>query len=360
MRKIKLLSLFLVSSFILVACSSNEKTGSASNDIKEGEDSRKKYTLTVNNFEPAGAHLDVNVYKVWEELVEEKTNGQVDVDVQHGGVLGPPTTVHTDVAAGLFDVGIVIPNHAYDTKFFPYSIATLPFSAENSRQAAELLTEFTEKVLVNDEFDMKVGVPFTSDGYDLISSKPIDVNKFKGLKMRVSTSAESKFVQEMGGGPVALKVNDAYEALQKGTINISFGAPTMIEAYSMYEVGPYIKRFNFTHTPLIPAMNQDFYDGLTDDLKKLFDEELMPALAEIAIDAYEKVAEETYGRIEEKLKGKGEITLATDEEKYLMKDASKVAWESWIKDANDRGYGGEALVNTYFELLDERNIPRPY
>lgn len=358
MGKIKFLSVAIISGMLLAACNSDEKVLDVSGDSGGGAD--KKYTLTVNNFEPAGAHLDVNVYKVWEELVEEKTNGQVDVDVQHGGVLGPPTTINTDVAAGLFDLGIVIPNHAYDTKFFPYSIATLPFSAENSRQAAELLTAFGEKAIDHSEFDVQVGTPFTTDGYDLVSSKPIDVSKFKGLKIRVSTSAESKFVQEMGGGPVALKPNETYEALQKGTVNVSFGAPTMIEAYSMYEVGPYIKRVNFTQTPLVPAMNQDFYDSLTDDLKKLFDDELMPALAQIAVDAYEKVAEETYVRLEEKLDGKGEITVSTEDEKAIMKKASKAAWDSWVKDANDRGYDGGALVNTYFELLDERNIPRPY
>lgn len=38
----------------------------------------------------------------------------------------------------------------------------------------------------------------------------------------------------------------------------------------------------------------------------------------------------------------------------------ELVWEAWINDANDRGYDGEVLVNTYFKLLDERNIPRPY
>ena len=359
MRTVKFTSLFLVSSLLLAACS-NESTISTSGESAAGGGSGKNYTLTVNNFEPSGANLAVNVYEKWEKLVEEKTEGQVDVDVQHGGVLGPPTTLHTDLEAGLFDVGLVIANYAYDTKFFPYSISTLPFSAENSRQAAELLMEFEEKVVDTEELGLKVSAPLATDGYDLVSNKPIDVEKFKGLKMRVSTAAESEFVQGLGGSPVGLKINETYEGLQKGTINTSFVAPTMIEAYLLSEVAPYIKRFNLTHTPLIPAMNQDFYDGLTDELKKLFDEELMPALSEIAIDAFEKTTEETYARIEEKVGDKGEVEVATEEERDVMRDASKEAWEAWIKDANDRGYDGEALVNAYFELMDQKEIPRPY
>jgi TRAP-type transport system periplasmic protein len=362
MKKIKYASLFLLTGLMLAACGNSEATDSNTDGDSNtsGGDNKKTYTLTVNNFEPAGANIDVNVYQVWEKLVEEKTEGQVDVDIQNGGVLGPPVSMHTDLEAGLFDVGLVIANYAYDTKFFPYTVATLPFSAENSKQAAELLTEFTDKVVNKDEIQLQVSDAFTSDGYDLVSNKPIDVTDFKGLKMRASTAAESKFVQALGGSPVGLKINETYEGLQKGTINTSFVSSTQTEAYLIYEVAPYVKRINFTYTPLIPAMNQTFYNNLSDDLKVLFDEELMPALADIAIEAYVKVAEETYVRTQEHVKEKGEFSVATEEEKNVLKAASQSAWDAWAKDADDRGYDGAALVQTYLELLDEKNIPRPY
>src|SRR5690625_7306446 len=101
-------------------------------------------------------------------MVEEKTDGRVKVHVHQGSALGKSTSVYQDVRGGLYDLGVVVPNYIYDTKFFPYTIGNLPFALDGPDGAMTVLQEFVEKNAIPNLEDEMVVVqtraPDSTDG----------------------------------------------------------------------------------------------------------------------------------------------------------------------------------------------------
>src|SRR5690625_7739330 len=81
-------------------------------------------------------------------MVEEKTDGRVKVHVHQGSALGKSTSVYQDVRGGLYDLGVVVPNYIYDTKFFPYTIGNLPFALDGPDGAMTVLQDFDENYAI--------------------------------------------------------------------------------------------------------------------------------------------------------------------------------------------------------------------
>src|SRR5690625_4417784 len=84
------------------------------------------YEMDVNNWTSASHHYTKNVWDPWTKMVEEKTDGRVKVHVHQGSALGKSTTVYQDEIGRAHDLGVVVPNYIYDTKFVLYTIRNLP------------------------------------------------------------------------------------------------------------------------------------------------------------------------------------------------------------------------------------------
>ncbi|WP_019416244.1 TRAP transporter substrate-binding protein [Paenisporosarcina sp. TG20] len=353
-----ILSLLLMSIMILSACGEDESTNESKN---VSADKVEVIELDVNNWTSSTHHYAYNVFEPWKELVEEKTDGRVVVNIFHGSALGKSSTVYQDVSGGLYDVGLIVANYFYDTGFFPYTVGNLPFAFEGPEEAASILQEFGDKYAKDDLTDIVVLGPTATDGYDLFSTKPIkSVADLKGLKMRVNGKSEIAFVQGLGGVPVSLATEDTYEGLQKSTIDTAFYTPIGAVGLKYFEPAPYITKLAVSVTPIIPIINKDFYDSLPADLKTIFDEELNPKLTELITASYETELESSHKELEEFVKERGEFITLSDEELENFRLLGEEAWTAWINDANDKGYPGEEMAQYLFELLEEAGYPIPY
>lgn len=349
-----ILSLIFISILALSGCGKGESTDVSSNSSEVIE-------LDINNWTSSTHHYAYNVFEPWKELVEEKTNGRVKVNIYHGSSLGKSTSVYQDVRGELYDVGLIVANYFYDTGFFPYTIGNLPFAAEGPEEAANILQEFGDKYAKKDLTDILVLAPTATDGYDLFSTKPIkSVADLKGLKMRVNGKSEIAFVQSLGGVPVSLATEDTYEGLQKSTIDTSFYTPIGAVGLKYYEPAPYITKLGVSVTPIIPIMNKSFYESLPEDLKTIFDEELNPKLTELVTASYETELDSSYEKLENLVGERGEFINLSDDTMEEFRKLGKEAWTTWIKDANEKGYPGEEMAETFFNLLKEAGYPIPY
>lgn len=343
---------FFLISTLLIGCGS--QSSSSGENVKSGKKSDDVIELTINNWAASTHHYAYNVYEPWKELVEEKTNGQVKVNLYHGASLGKPASVYQDVKGGLYDVGLLAVAYFTDTDFFPYSIGNLPFAIDNPVQGKKVMTKFAEEYVKDDITDVIVMDPFTSEPYNIFSTKPIkSVKDVKKLKIRGSDKSETELIKSLGGVPVSITVDDTYEGLQKNSIDATFYSPVGAVGYKFFEPAPYITKLNVAATTLIPVMNQGFYDKLPEDLQKLFDEELNPALSELFSKTYETELNEALEKLEEAVAKRGEMMALSKEEEERFKEAGESAWDVWIKDANERGYDGEKMVEEFRHMLEE-------
>lgn len=364
-KNILLFMVALLTAAVLAACGGNNDSGDSSKD-DEGSDSAASnepvIEMDVNNWAPSTHPFAYNVLEPWSEIVEEKTEGRMKINLHHGGSLGAVTDVLQDLSGGLYDLSLISVNYHFDTKMFPYSIGNLPFAFPDAASASKVMTEFGEKFAMDIYDDVHyLGGVTSTDPYDLYSSKPIkSVEDVKGLKMRVSGKNETPLVEDWDAVPVSIPNADMYEGLQRGTIDTTFYPTSGAISYKLYEVAPYISEMGVILNPMVPAMSKTFYDQLPEDLQQLFDDELGPELVNLYTESYMKEVENAQNTLKEEVEGKGEFVTLPEDVLSEFKLSAEIVWDEWVSTANERGYPGEEMMEEFRKMIEAEGLELPY
>ena len=321
--------------------------------------------LDLGNWTPSTHHLAINAFEPWKKIVEQKTQGRVKVNVQHGGVLGTSKATLNDVKGGVYHVGLIAASYYYDTPLFKLVIGELPFAISSPLVGARVMTEFADKhgKDVFDTLNVKNMGILSTDGYAMFSTKPIRrIEDLKGMKLRAVGKGWVQIAKEWGAVPTPMATEEGYTALERGTLDIFQVSPTSGIGYKYHEPAPYVTQLAAPVVIGAMIMNKAFYAKLPADLKKLFDEELNPALMNLINESYEKGANGSYDKMREifKAKGKGEVIALSPEEKAKFVKPTEPEWAAWVKEANKRGYPGEAMMADFKAILKKNGLAPPF
>lgn len=335
----------------LVACGSES---SSTNGQGDGETIK----LLFNNHAPATHHVNVNAFEPWAELVKEKTDGRVEVEVHSGASLGGSLTVFDDVKGGVYDITFAPSDYIYDTAGFPWSIAELPFVYSDPLKTRELVSKVVEKFGV-DKLNEEVKYLGTTarDPYILVSTKEIhSIEDVQGLNIIVPGRITAGMIEAWGATPVSIEHNESYEALQRGTADaISYsGASSGKSGMQYYEVAPYfVENMTIANGSQIMIMNKEKFESLPEDIQELFENELGPALGEMVTQSYANEKELYPDKFED-----DEVTFINLPEEEIQKFSQygKEAWDEWVKMADERGYPGQEMVDYLVELLEADGV----
>ena len=97
------------------------------------------------------------------------------------------------------------------------------------------------------------------------------------------------------------------------------------------------------------AMNKDRYDGLSDELKKVLDEN---SGLEFSVFAGGTQADADGPARQVAVDLGNNIVELNEEETQVWRDASQPIYDSWIADMDSKGIDGQALINEARELMD--------
>ncbi|NYT61675.1 TRAP transporter substrate-binding protein DctP [Alcaligenaceae bacterium] len=321
--------------------------------------------LEFGNWLASTGAFAVGAAEPWKKLVEEKTNGRVKVNLYHGGILGSSRSTLDDVRGGVYHVGISIPAYYYDTAYFKLLVGELPFAFSRAADGSKVMAEFAEKY-GKDVFD-KLGVKnmgvLVTDPYVILSTKPIrKLEDLKGERMRVAGKAWVPIVKGWGAIPTPMQPENAYTALERGTLGVMQYSPAGAAGWKFFEVAPYVTTINSPTVVVSLIMNKGFYEKLPADLKTLFDNELNPALQRLAAQTYDRGGPEGLKQMEEyfKAKGKGEVINLSPEEKARFVATTKPAWDDWVAEADKRNMSGQATLADFKEILKKNGLPVPF
>ena len=93
----------------------------------------------------------------------------------------------------------------------------------------------------------------------------------KGLKIRVSGATAVKMGRALGFTPVSMPMGDLYLGLEKGVID-GVALPTeILISRRLGEVTKYVTDIDLGHDTFFVVMNQQSWDRLPADVKKVFD-----------------------------------------------------------------------------------------
>jgi TRAP-type C4-dicarboxylate transport system substrate-binding protein len=227
--------------------------------------------LTYANFPPAPTFPCVQMER-WKTEVEKRTNGKVKVDTYPGGTLLGAKNMFDGVAAGTADIGCTATS--YFPGMFPVvESVDLPLGWPSATVASVSLWELVDKYKPKELEKWKVLTMFTCPPANIMSMKAIvSLADMKGYELRASGTG-AKILELLGAAPVAMPQSDVPEALQKGVIK---GNVSSLEVMKDFKYAEYCRHVtgnvNLFVVSFAVVMNQNKWNALPDDVKKVFDD----------------------------------------------------------------------------------------
>ena len=223
------------------------------------------------------------------EAIEERSNGQITVDLVWGHAIAGYDEVHDALADGRVDISHTLPSYHPDQ--FPavddfndmINFPSSPWAGELAANAASVGVGYdTPEVM--DDFRDKGLIPFAptylGGGYYLMcgGEVPIDPSDWQGLQVRVGSTSQAELVGSLGASPVTVDRTEVYEALQRGTVDCAMSQMTDAAGFGLAEVAPNIGYVTKTGFPRVvsavvgsPSLNelplayqQIIYDSMSD------------------------------------------------------------------------------------------------
>ena len=282
----------------------------------------------------------------FKEEVERLSGGQIQIDLQGGGVLGVEADILDGMVGGTGTVDIcrisAFALTSYGTKksvllSLPYTFADRNhyWNFANSELGQEFLNE-------SEELGLGVkGLYFGEEGFRhffTVGAKPISSPAdMKGMKIRVSNDPiMTEMVKSLGATPSPVSMSEIYSSMQNGTIDGAEQPTVNYAGNSFQEVGPNLTLDGHTLGAMMTIITDKAWNSLTEEQQGWILE-----AGKTASDYCREVSEKKENEVLEQLKADGinviEITDKTD-------------WQAACKPIADEYAAGE-LADVYAALL---------
>ena len=291
----------------------------------------------------------------WSEQLEKGSGGRIAVKRFPSAQMGP-TPQHYDFArTGQADVTWFL--HGGTPGRFPLTeIVNLPFMVGSAEVGIKVLndSQLRAKYLDAEHKGVKILMLLTHQpGGPHTTRKPIrTLDDFKGLRLRFASPTVRDFVQALGAAPMGVQPTEVSDQLQKGTLDGAFmdyggaGIAFKLGGIIKYstELYSYVTSFGI-------AMNQDFWNKLPPDLKKLVTDSVTGKEKEVgqAWDALDVPGKKFL------VDGGAEaIRFSPAENAKLRKIGTEVS-EAKIKELEGKGLPARAVYNMMRSLAEKHS-----
>src|SRR5690625_819764 len=211
-------------SFILLAiitlaigCSSDDDSATEGDSSKE-DSIKLRFAYELPTDHPWGIGAEK-----FKEIVEEKTNGEIEIDLYgNGSLAGSGAEIQEGIQIGTIDIGISSTPLAQINPFV--QIFNLPYIFADREMAWEVLDGPIGENVGNkvEEHNIK-HLAFWEDGFRQVtnSKRPIVTPEdFKGLSIRVPESEiRIETFNALGASPLSMSFSEVFTSLQQGEID---------------------------------------------------------------------------------------------------------------------------------------------
>ena len=295
--------------------------------------------LSYANFPPAPTFPCVQMER-WKKEVENRTGGKVMINTFPGGTLLGAKNMMDGVIAGQADIGCLC--MAYQPGRFMVTNATsLPLGIPNSRVGSLILLDLYKKNNPKAFAKVKVLTMFTTAPSNIMSKIPIkDLEDIKGVDLRASGGA-AQILKAWGANPVGMPMPETPGALQKGVVKGLFSSLEVMMDFKFAELCKYVTVTNAAVYPFAVVMNMDKWNSLPKDVQEVME----------GLSTQQSVWTGTYmdNHVDESIAWSQkthnvEVIRLSEEEKAKWDELLASITANWIKDANEKGLPGEAIV----------------
>ena len=255
----------------------------------------------------------------FKKLVEERSNGQIKVEVYPNSSLFNDKDVMTPLMTNA--VQMAAPSFAKFTKFAPsLQLVDLPFLFNDADHLHKVLEgPVGQKILATVGKKGLVGLAFWDNGFKQLSAnKPLLVPEdAEGLKFRIMSSKvlEAQF-KAVGANPQVLPFSEVYSALQQGVVDACENPLSNFYTKKFYEVQSDLTMSNHGYLGYLVVTNKIFWNKLNDDQKALVSQAMKEA-TKYGNDLALKMDQEYLAKV--KASGKTTVHTLTPEQRKAWK-----------------------------------------
>jgi len=297
-------------------------------------------TLRFAHFWPAVSGIHKNAYQAWADKVEEESGGKIEVQLFPSATLAKPPAQYDAVKNRIADVTATI--QGYTANRFPLTqIVELPGIVKNAVHGSCIIQNLYDEGLIKDEYKDTKPLFFFTHGPGLLHTKdklikePADM---AGLRLRRPTAVVANLMKQLKAQPVGMPAPTSYQSMQRGVID---GVALPWEGALVFRINELANK----HTEVgglyslsfLVTMNKSVYDGMSDELKKVIDNNSGMKWTKIAAKAFDKL--DVIGR---------KAAVDAGHEIYTVKGGiENAAWKPIM----------EKSTETYLAQLEGKGLP---
>ncbi|NSW77327.1 MAG: TRAP transporter substrate-binding protein [Candidatus Atribacteria bacterium] len=285
-------------------------------------------------------HILCQAAQKFKDLVEERSNGAIEVQLFLGGAMGSEEECTEAVSIGALEMqaggGLPIKTFAPQYYFFDSPYVMKDWNHFQRVWASPLGDKMREEIIKNGN-TMYLGVVYRGVRH-FTSNKPVRTpDDLKGIKLRLpQLPTWVKVWEAIGASTVPIALTELFTALQTGVADASEGDVTQILSFRLYEVQKYLTLTGHLVQTGALTINKPFFDKL----KKEYQDIVLQAGKEATDWASNTIVAKEAELIKE-LEAKGMQIIQPDAEAFRAK--AKPAVEELFKT--------EWTVTTWDEVL---------
>ena len=280
----------------------------------------------------------------WKRLVEEKSNGEMIVEIFPSSQLGSKDNIIDQAMAG--DCVITLANGAFfqDRGVKDFGVVFAPYLFENWEQIDKLAASdwFAQKKAELSDLGLTILTGWHYGARDTMTTKKVvTAADIKGMKIRVpNNSLQVKGMAATGAVPTPMSLGEVYTALQQGTIDGLENPLTVLYNGAYQEVCKYLILDHHILDYTCWVCGTDFFNTLTPEQQQI----LVEAGNEAGV-YNNAMLEETTNKALEDLKAAGVEVVEFDRDSFVA------ASESFYADPDIQAMWSEGLIDQVKEII---------
>ncbi|MDA3949041.1 MAG: TRAP transporter substrate-binding protein [Spirochaeta sp.] len=340
-----IVGIVLISLVSLVWAGGQQETSDAASGAAATEAEPEPVVLRMGLNNPDG-HPLVESMRDFAAILEEKSDGQYQVDFFTGGQLGDKQTHMTMLQTGSLDLYMIMGGFLSDYGVDVLEVMMLPYLFDNVAHARAVQeSEIGDEILaaIQEAGTRTVGIGMfqeASRNFFFTDRAVTSIDEMSGLKIRAQAgSIYEELLESFGGSVVPVAFSELYSALQTGVVD---GAEQPYSGYysnRFYEIAPYYLLDGHETSPNYIIMSEMTWNSIPSA-----DRELIIESQEEAIDNFNAISADLDQEMIETLEAEG-VEILEPDNLQEWKDAAQPLYTDFAP-----GYGDliERIRNTSY------------
>ena len=246
---------------------------------------------------PLTSHLGENLV-LFEKEVEERTGGEIDVEIYDSATLYKDKEVPAAVGSGSIEAGVAsLTRYVGDAPVVDVFYMPFLFNTEDKVRAA-VAEGSTVREVIEEEVAKTGGQILYWQAYGgaimLSNGGPIrNPDDLQGKKVRVFGKTLGDFVTAAGGAPTLISGSEQYLAYQRGTVDVGMTGVSGVKSRKLWEVMDTITVTNHADIEFVVVVNTDWWNSLSpeiqghiNDAAAVAQEDVRDRMSQIEADAF--------------------------------------------------------------------------